>query len=464
MWIAQEVNQALGFANISSAIRFLGVSIDSRTIQEKELFVAIKGNNFDGHNFIKDALKKGATGLILEHIPEDLPNDIPFFLIENGMEALNKLAIFARQRTKAKIIAITGSAGKTTTKEMLSHILKSFNATVYTQGNYNNHIGVPLSLCALQADSKYGVFEIGTNHRGEIAPLSRMVNPNIAIITNIAPAHIGFIGSLELIAEEKSSIMAGLNQDGAVVFDSSSPFFDFLTNKAAEYGIRNIMSIGRQKNDSIRLLEYQPSSDNKSIVKAEILGKNIEYPLNFSGEHFALNSLMVIAVSVLLSLDLEQVVSKLTETHPIDGRGKKHLIKLPKEEEIFTLINDAYNANPASVKASLKALVSTSTLGHRIVILGEMPELGEYSIKLHQEIGYFINTLNIYQVFTVGESAKEIFKVLDPSLQGKHFTSLEDLKHNIMNFVKANDLVLLKGANKMKLYSLVEFFKKYESS
>lgn len=457
-WNNETLKSALKI-NISFPVVAHTLCVDSRQLQHGDIFIALSGTQ-DGHSFVRQALDKGAACAIVERAPENTHDQDKLIYVENTQQALEDLGIYGRSTaTKLKVIAVTGSVGKTTTKEMLRSTLHHFGPTIYSKASYNNHLGVPLSLSLLRQDSEFGVFEVGMNHKGEISPLSKIVEPDIAIITTIAPSHIGNMGSLEDIVDEKCSIFAGLNQNGKALLHGDHPLFERMKNNAQDYGVKNIFTAGRMNGLDARLLHYQPMQQGKrALITAEIFGKIVAYPLQFAGEHYAFDSLYVLLAAEILGLNLGLVMQQLAKVQPVTGRGQMLNLQLINGQTIF-VFDDAYNANPASMTAGLKSFCAMHHEGRKIAVIGQMGELGERSDLYHIEMGNFINSLAIDCVHVIGADAKCLFEAVNKEKRGLWFETVDELKERFIHTLEGRESIFLKGSLSQRLPELVMHLK-----
>src|SRR5882757_3688084 len=353
-----------------------GLSIDSRTLAPGEAYFAIKGDVHDGHAFVAAALKAGAALAVVEAAQrEKFPADAPLLVVDDVLAGLVDLAHASRARLSAQVIAITGSVGKTSTKEALWRVLGAQGETHASAASFNNHWGVPLSLARCPASARFAIFEIGMNHAGEIERLVKMVRPQVAVITTVEPVHLEFFAGIEAIADAKAEIFEGLEPGGAVVLNRDNSQFSRLQRRAKKLGISRIVSFGAHKKSDARLIDVSLHAAC-SAVHADILGHDVTYKLGMPGRHMAMNSLAVLAAASLAGADLALAGLALSQAQPAAGRGVRHALEVGHGEA--TLIDESYNANPASMAAALNVLgaASVGPHGRRIAVLGDMLELG----------------------------------------------------------------------------------------
>jgi UDP-N-acetylmuramoyl-tripeptide--D-alanyl-D-alanine ligase len=432
-----------------------GVSIDSRNIAKGDLFVALAGPSFDGHDFIATALAAGAAGALVHRIPTGLTAGAPLVVANDTLEALGDLGRAARKRSKAKIVAVTGSVGKTSTKEALKSVLQVQAPTFATIGNLNNHWGAPLSLARMPRDVIYGVFELGMNHAGEIAPLSKMVLPQVAVITNVEAVHIEFFKSVAKIADAKGEIMDGLDPAGAVVLPRDNPHFDRLKQHALDHGIKRILSFGVDAPADVRLINCKVGADGNQVM-AELFGRRLSYAMGTPGRHFALNSLAVLAAVEALGADVARAAASYAGVAPLKGRGKRETIQL--SGGALTLIDESYNANPAAVRAALAVLggMEIQGKGRRIAVLGDMRELGETGPQLHGDLAPDLVAARIDRAFLVGPLMQGLYEKLPAAMRGAWAPDSEAMIDLLLGAVRPGDLVLVKGSLGTRMAPLVE--------
>lgn len=435
-----------------------GFSIDTRSLEKGEGFVAIRGPNRDGHAFVAAALDQGAACAIVDGT---FPPGDEERLIRVGetLEALNDLGRASRARaTDTKVIAVTGSAGKTGTKEALKLVLARSGTVHASAKSFNNHWGVPLSLANMPKTVNYGVFEIGMNHAGEIAALAPIVRPHIVIVTTIAPVHLGFFRSVEEIADAKAEIFLGLEPGGAAIINRDSPYFERLKARALERRAR-IVGFGEAQDAEARLLSVELQSDG-SDVKADILGETLSYRLGAPGRHIVQNSLAVLAAVKLAGADLRAAASALDGLQAQSGRGARTLIETHSGR--IAVIDESYNANPASMRAALATLGLTprGEFTRRVAVLGDMLELGPEGPKLHQDLAEFIDGAGVDVVFACGELMGSLFQALPASHQGAYAKTAEELQPKLLGAVGPGDAIMVKGSLGSRMAPLVEALKR----
>ncbi len=447
MWTSSDIAQATTGMVYGNAFEATSVAIDSRRMQPGALFVAIKGERMDGHDYVKDALAHGAAGALVDHMPGDVAKNVPIIMVNDTYKALVDMATAARRKTSAKLIAVTGSVGKTGTKEALRTTLSSAGSVYATQGNLNNHIGMPLSLANLPSGARYGVFELGMNHAGELSFLTRIVRPDIAVITTVEAVHLEFFPHVEAIADAKAEIMEGLPTGGTIILNRDNRFYDRLLAKARGYGIANIVTFGAQEEADCRLIRYTPQ-DMGSQVEAMIHGTLVAYRLGTVGRHWAMTSLAALAASVAAGADLANAAASLAHFHEPDGRGRLHRVAL--RQGACILIDDCYNASPSSVAAGIAKLAelrqSLGGKGRKIAALGDMLELGKASAELHTGLLPMLKEYGVDMVYAAGPFMKLLYDSLPPAMQGAHAANAQELAPLVQAALQPDDILLLKGS------------------
>ncbi len=436
-----------------------GISIDSRTIAAGDLFFAIRGDSNDGHEFVRKALENGAAAAVIDEAAFiSLQSAGSLLVVEDTFAALQILGQHGRARSNAKIAAVTGSVGKTGTKEALNVVLSHFGDTHASVASYNNHWGVPLTLARMPASTQFGVFEIGMNHIGEITPLVEMVRPHVAIITTIAPVHIQNFKSVDEIVEAKAEIFSGLEPGGAAILNQDNEHFVRLNKLAKEANIKNILTFGANHKSDAWLRGFESLPDG-SHIRAEIAGQMFSYYLGAPGRHMAMNSLAVLLTAHSFGLDVQEAAEALRYFHAPQGRGQK--TDLATRAGQFTLIDESYNANPTSMSAAFNVLRDTpiSGIGRRIAVLGDMLELGPESDDLHRDLAEAISVNNIDIIFCAGPLMQKLFDALPKVKQGVWKQTSSELCPHILDIIRAGDAVMIKGSNGSRMGQIVTALK-----
>lgn len=447
LWTADSARAATG-GEVSTAggdWRADGVSIDSRSINTGDLFVAIRGPKFDGHIFAADALKAGASAVLADHRPEGLGDEAPILMVGETTTALVDLGRAARHRTAAKVVAVTGSVGKTGTKEALRFVLEQQGPTVASEGSLNNHWGVPLSLSRMPADAAFGVFEIGMNHSGEIRPLVKMVRPHVAVITNVEAVHSAHFESVEDIADAKAEIFEGLEEDGTAVLNRDNAQFQRLYDAAKAAGVGTIVGFGAHDDADVRVAGVENDCEG-SDVKALVQGEGVDYRIGVPGRHWVMNSLAVLAAVHAAGGEVRKAANDLADMSGLKGRGQRHTVAL--EGGPFIVIDDSYNASPVSMQAALETLgrMQPEGNGRRIAVLGDMLELGDQSESRHAALAETLIAENIDVVFTAGQYMDALWDALPEPLRGGTSASAPGILPKVTAFVRPGDVVVVKGS------------------
>lgn len=424
-----------------------GISIDTRSIQKGDLFIAIRGDAMDGHKFAADALAKGAVAVVVDHEVAGVPAE-KALMVADTFKAMQDLGVAARARTGAKIIGVTGSVGKTGTKEMLGRAFSAIGQTHYSEKSLNNHWGVPLSLARMDAGCDYGVFEMGMNHANEIAPLSDMVKPHIAIITTIAPVHTEhFPDGLDGIAKAKAEIFAGMDKNGIAILNRDNPQFDLIESEAKRQGVVKIFTFGTSDKADACLIDCLVAS-NGTLIKAEILGEAVHFTMKDAGPHNAMNVMSVLLSVKLMGGDLNKAIAALRDIEPPAGRGKREQINIGDVNNPVTLIDESYNASPVAMQAAFKvmALIDPGRGGRRIAILGDMYELGQDSSKMHRDLALPLKAAGIDLVYTCGPLMKNLYDALPEQNRGAHRDEVPEMAQIVPEVLVPGDVVLVKGS------------------
>jgi len=449
LWTAAELAAATG-GRASGDWSVMGVAIDSRTVQSSALFVALRGPRHDGHDFVAAALAKGAAALV-DRIPADIPANARMILVEDTMAALTALGRAARARSRAKHAAITGSVGKTGTKEALRLALECQAPTHASAASFNNHWGVPLSLARQPRATVYGIYELGMNAPGEIAALTRLVRPQVTMITAIAPAHLGFFPSVEAIAAAKGEIFEGLEPGGAAVLDLDNSYTPRLIEIAKAAGCERVIGFGGVAGAAVRLVDARLDASG-SDVTVGLAGTELRFRIGAPGRHWVSNSLGVLACVLALGAEPAAAARALAEFRPPKGRGQRH--RLARAGGAITLIDESYNANPASMRAAL-ALLETAP-GRRLAALGDMLELGEQGPALHAALAEPVAAAGVDRVYTVGALMRHLHDALAPAVRGSHAESATALLPILDAELQPGDTLLVKGSLGIGMGRLVE--------
>jgi UDP-N-acetylmuramoyl-tripeptide--D-alanyl-D-alanine ligase len=443
LWTANEAAAATG-GTAQGDWAAVGVSIDTRTLAEGDLYIAVKGERLDGHDYVEAAFEAGAAAALVASSRADSWPYRPLLAVADTFESLNALGTAARLRTAARIVAITGSVGKTSTKEALRFVLERQGPTTASAGNLNNHWGVPLSLARMPAETAYGIFELGMNSPGEIAPLSRLVRPHVAIITTIAPAHTEFFPSLGAVADAKAEIFEGLN-GGIAVLNRDNPFFPQLAVAAQATGVGQIVGFGAHPDAAARMVDAKFDGEG-SEVTARFNGREVQYRVGQPGRHLVINSLAVLAAAEALGADLGRAAADLADVPASKGRGER--IRVPVEGGEIVIIDDSYNASPASMRAAFETLsqIRPQAGGRRLAALGDMLELGDRSAELHAGLAESLVENGVELVFTAGSQMDHLHSALPEARRGAHAADSKALAPLLCDAVQAGDVITVKGS------------------
>jgi UDP-N-acetylmuramoyl-tripeptide--D-alanyl-D-alanine ligase len=453
LWTSKDVTAATG-GQSTAQWAATGISIDSRSLAPGDLFVALKGPAFDGHDYIAQALDKGAIAALAQGRPAGLAEDAPLLLVEDTLAALTALGAAARARTSAKVIGVTGSVGKTGTKEALRACLSAQAPTSANLSSLNNHWGLPLSLARMAPKTTYGVFEVGMNHPGEIRVLSQLLRPDVAIVTNVEAAHIAFFDSVAEIAEAKAEIFEGMAPGGVAVLNRDNPLFIVLVERAEQAGLTDIIPFGRHPEAEARLIACSLGEAGSSVT-ADIRGQEVSYNLSLPGAHWVMNSLAVLAGVAAVGADLEPAADALAGLTPLQGRGERHQVSIDGGD--FLLIDDSYNANPTSMRSAFAVLArcAPGPGGRRIAVLGDMLELGEEARALHVRLAVALEAAGIDLVFTCGPHMAALHQALPANRRSVHAADSQALAPLVAGAVRAGDVVLVKGSLGSRMAVLV---------
>ena len=449
--------------NTNQQLYIRRVVINSNEAIKDCLFVAINGTNNDGNKYIIDAINNGARCIICEYIPNDIDvgkfSNIAFFVVKSSILALQELACYRRNKLSTKVIGITGNIGKTSTREMMALGLKSFYKVFSSEKNYNNHIGLPLTIVNAPSNVECLLLEMGMNHTGEIDLLSKIAKPDIAIITKIATAHIGNFESIHEIVKAKAEIFNGMNPDGFVILDNSGLFYNDLSNYARSKNIKNIITVGNENAD-IFIKTCELCDDFKIRCTIVVRGKEICFKMNTPSKHNVFNALFVFAVGLILKLDLEVLLSNLASFQNVSGRGNMETITTVHGKTV-TIINDCYNSSPEALKAAILTLHELKTVSKNIrtiAVIGDMLELGHDSCKYHREIATILQKYRADSVICIGRESRAIFDNLPGDMDKKYLLNNDEFV-NIIGTFQDGDMILFKASHGMHFNELIDKLK-----
>ena len=446
LWTPDDLAAATGGTLMGAAASAIGgVSIDTRTLQPGDVFFAIRGENSDGHAYVRAAADRGAALCVVERARAvEMPEGVALLGVDDVLQALEAAGRAARARTAARIVGVTGSVGKTTTKEALLLALGADGPTHASAASYNNHWGVPLSLARMPASSAYGVFELGMNHPGEIRPLVAMVRPHVAVVTTVEPVHIAQFDSVEAIADAKAEIFTGVEPGGAAVLNRDNPHFERLAAAARAAGIANIVGFGEAAEAQARLVCVKLQAQS-STAMADIMGETVSFKIGLPGRHIVQNALAVLAAAKLAGADLALAALALSSLGPPPGRGVR--TPLAVKGGLATLIDETYNANPASMRAALAVLGTTPVAGRgrRLAVLGDMLELGAAGEAMHRDLAPAADAADL--VFCAGPLMRALWEALPENRRGAWAPDAQALLPLVAERLRGGDVLMVKGSN-----------------
>lgn len=454
LWTSKDAVKA---TNGISKINWVadGISIDTRNIKPGDLFVALKDKR-DGHEFVKAAFEKGASAALVSKVPDGVNENFPLLVVEDVFGALQSMAKFARARTKAKIIGITGSVGKTSTKEMLKTILTENGKTHAAEKSYNNHWGVPLTLARMPKNSDFAIIEIGMNSPNEIRPLAKLAALDVAIVLNVAPVHLKAFKNVEEIAFAKAEIFENLTSKNSAIVNNDLSTTQILLKTVKAVGA-NLVTFGQKDKSDFRLVS-STWHKNKTSVKAKINDQNIHFDFCAEGDHFSMNALAAFAAAELVGADRKITTQAFSNWQAPKGRGERKKIKFGLGN--IELIDESYNANPISMAAALKVLSNSKSSGRKIAILGEMGELGVEENLFHSDLARIEGIKEIDVFYLVGPLMRFMWDELPDYKESKWFESIDELIMEIGSLIAVNDTIMVKGSNYTKVSKIVEAIKK----
>ena len=448
LWTSEEIAAATGGV-ANRRFEVTGVTFDSREVGSGDLFIAMPGTVHDGHQFVAGAFERGAAGALVCR-----PVEGPHVLVEDTFLALQALGRASRERSRATIIGVTGSVGKTSTKEALYAALdRNRPGRVHRSvKSYNNHTGVPLSLARMPRDAEFAVLEMGMNHAGEIRALVAQVRPHLALITAIAPAHIENLGSEEAIADAKAEIFEGLEPDGVAIVPNDTPHRDRLVKAARRHADR-IVTFGGGDAD-VHAIHAVAADSGGSLISAALLDCEITFTISQRGEHWVSNALAVLASVEALGEDVAVAALALADLGGLKGRGERHRIEADGGE--FLLIDESYNANPASMAATLKSLGAERDVSRRIAVLGPMRELGKHSDSLHADLAPAITDAHVDRLILIGDEMRPLAEKVVGTISLSLVSGVDEATDELMRMAKPGDAILVKASNSVGLAKLVE--------
>ena len=449
LWTSAEIEAATG-GRASDPFEVAGVTFDSREVGPGDLFVAMPGTVHDGHTFVEQAFASGATAVLVSQ-----PADGPHVLVEDVAAALTALAVAARERMQGIVLGVTGSVGKTSTKEALAAALERSRAGPVHKSvkSYNNHTGVPLSLARMPRDAQYAVLEMGMNNAGEILGLTKLVRPHVALITAVASAHIENLGSIEAIADAKAEIFSGLEPGGTAIIPEDSRQRDRLV-RAARGTADRVVTFGLSQDADVTALHAVRAEDGGYLITAQLLDSELTYTLSQRGEHWVTNSLAVLAAVEAVGCDVAAAGLALADMSGLKGRGERHVLGL--EGGPALLIDESYNANPASMAATLKSLGAETDASRRIAVLGPMRELGEHADDLHAGLAEPIMAAKVDRLILIGEDMAPLVSALGGQMAVDRAATVDEATDLLLDMLRAGDVVLVKASNSVGLARLVD--------
>jgi len=454
LWTSQDA-QAATLGAASKPFEITGLSIDTRTLKPGDLFVALKGDARDGHAFVKDALAKNAGAALVQRDVPDAPEGAPLLTVANTQRGLEDLARASRARSRAQIIAVTGSAGKTTTKEMLRLAFGALGNTHASAASYNNHWGVPLSLASMPRETAFGVFEVGMNHFGELRALVSFVRPHVALVTTIAPAHLEFFETCDAIADAKSEIFEGIVSGGAALIPADSPYAPRLRARAKQAHVSRIMSFGAGADCEARLLGFEETGEGTK-VQSQILGRDVHFRLGASGAHNVSNAVGALLAVAAVDGDVLNAAAALSQFAALKGRGERHTLTIAGKRVL--LIDESYNANPASMAAAIGNL-GQANARRRVAVLGDMLELGAEGETLHAGLAPAIEEARADLVFLSGKQMAALWKKIPAQSRGAYGATSSDIASALLDALQDGDAVLVKGSFGSKMAVIIEALK-----
>ncbi|MBE7636681.1 UDP-N-acetylmuramoylalanyl-D-glutamyl-2,6-diaminopimelate--D-alanyl-D-alanine ligase [Sneathiella sp. P13V-1] len=445
LWTAENIIAATAGECAETDWTVNGIVIDNRAVSPGDLFIAIVGPNNDGHNYVEAAMEAGAVAAIVSKPVQAVADKIPLVMVEDTQVAMEALGKASRSRSNAKIIAVTGSVGKTGTKEALAHVLSAQGKTHWSVGSFNNHWGVPLSLSRMPIDAEYAIFELGMNHAGELTPLSQMVKPHVAIVTTVAAAHMEFFESVEDIARAKAEIFNGLQSSGVAIINADIPYTDLLVAEAKKVSGADVQLFGENTSAQIHLDDVTVNPQS-SEVSATIDGHKADFTLPVPGRHWVQNILAVLGAVKAVGADVDKAIETLKTLNAPSGRGVQ--IELETVGGSYRLIDESYNASPIAMQAAFEVLgnLEIKGQGRRIAVLGDMRELGEDAPEIHRSLANDLLENGVDMVYACGPHMRELYEALPQKMKAAYAASSDELVESVLGAVRCDDAVLIKGS------------------
>jgi UDP-N-acetylmuramoyl-tripeptide--D-alanyl-D-alanine ligase len=458
LWTGEALIEATGGRPLGPMPEGIGgISIDTRSLKPGDAFFAIRGESLDGHDFASAAMAAGAGVLVVaeQKLPALGRLNVAKIVVPDVLKALELTGVAARARSRAKIIAVTGSAGKTSTKEALRLALSAAGKVHASDKSFNNHWGVPLTLSRLPEDADFAIFEIGMNHAGEIRPLVKMVRPHVAIVTLIAAAHLGHFRNLDEIASAKAEIFEGIEKGGSALLNREDSRWKLLSRLARSAGVEHVVAFGEHERADVKLIRCVSDADGSAIV-VRIDGVNVEARIGAPGRHVVQNAVAVLGAAKLVGADVGKAAAALATLAAEAGRGRRHELVLPGGT--ISLIDESYNANPASMKAAMELLAAAPVRapGRRVAVLGDMLELGSHASKLHAGLAQLINGKHIDLVLLAGPEMKALAEKLAGVAKVEYRANVEELEPVLMDNLRAGDTVMIKSSKGVGFSKLVD--------
>jgi UDP-N-acetylmuramoyl-tripeptide--D-alanyl-D-alanine ligase len=453
LWTSRDAAAATGGSSIMDWAA-TGVSIDTRTLAHGDLFVALRGPNHDAHAFVGHAFERGAAAAVIDREIPGL-STMPLLRVADTSAGLAALGSAARTRTNARILGVTGSVGKTGTKEALRLALAACGSTFASAGNLNNHWGVPLSLARMPPGVAYGIFELGISHSGEMRELTQLVMPHVAVITTVEPAHLEFFSSVEAIADAKGEIFLGLEPSGTAVLNRDNPYYSRLSAAAVRAGVAEVVSFGGHPAATVRLLDCS-LDQRSSTIHVGLPGFTLRIRIPVPGRHWVMNVLAVLAGVRAVGADPSRVAQALVGLKELPGRGRQYELRWRSGK--FSLIDESYNASPASMRAAIAVLaaIPPAVGGRRVAVVGDMLELGEATERFHRELAAPFVAAGIDRVFLVGKAVAALYDALPEPIRGGLWPTARDAIDELLPLLRAGDVVMVKGSRGIGLGLIVE--------